>query len=109
MIREIAHWLRGMAALPEDPGSIPITHMAAHNHLKLQFQGSDALFWLPQALYSCNTQTCAQAKHPCISNKNKRKIYELRKQISGRGLIIHSVPNLIPELPKKGEGERRRR
>jgi hypothetical protein len=35
-------WRDGSAvltALPEDPGSIPGTHMAAHNCLYLQFQG----------------------------------------------------------------------
>ena len=29
--REMAQWLRAVAALPEDPGSIPRTHTAAHN------------------------------------------------------------------------------
>ena len=35
----MVQWLRALAALPEDPGSIPRTHMAAHNGLLLQFQG----------------------------------------------------------------------
>lgn len=35
----MAQQLRALAALPEDPGSVPSTHMAAHNCLKLQFQG----------------------------------------------------------------------
>jgi hypothetical protein len=26
-------WLRALAALPEDPGSIPSTNMVAHSHL----------------------------------------------------------------------------
>ena len=30
---EMAQWIRALAALPEDPGSIPSTHMAAHNCL----------------------------------------------------------------------------
>jgi hypothetical protein len=30
---EIAQGLRALAALPEDQGSIPNNHMAAHNHL----------------------------------------------------------------------------
>jgi hypothetical protein len=37
---ETAQWLRALAALPEDLGSIPSTHTAAHNCLELQFQGS---------------------------------------------------------------------
>ena len=36
---EMAQRLRALTALPEDPGSIPSTHMAAHNCLKIQFQG----------------------------------------------------------------------
>ena len=30
---EVAQWLRALAALPEDQGSIPNTHMAVHNCL----------------------------------------------------------------------------
>ena len=30
---EMSQWLRELASLPKDPGSIPSTHMAAHNHL----------------------------------------------------------------------------
>lgn len=40
---EVAQWLPAMAALPEDPGSIPITRMTAHSHLYLQFQS----IWCP--------------------------------------------------------------
>jgi hypothetical protein len=29
----MAPWLRALAALPEDLGSVPSPHMAAHNHL----------------------------------------------------------------------------
>ena len=35
---EMTQWLRALIALVEDPGSIPITHMAAHNCLKIQLQ-----------------------------------------------------------------------
>jgi hypothetical protein len=35
----MAQWLRALAALPEDPSSIPSTHMADHNGLYLQIQG----------------------------------------------------------------------
>ena len=30
---EVAQWFRALAALPENPSSIPSTYMAAHNHL----------------------------------------------------------------------------
>ena len=36
---EMAQWLTVQAALTEDLGSIPSTHMAPDNHLYLQFQG----------------------------------------------------------------------
>ena len=35
----MAQWLRTLAALPEDLGSIPRTHMTAHHPLELQSQG----------------------------------------------------------------------
>lgn len=35
----MAQWLNVLTTLAKDPGSIPTTYMAAHNHLYLQFQG----------------------------------------------------------------------
>lgn len=32
-LKEVAPWLRALAALPEDLGSVPGTHMVAHKHL----------------------------------------------------------------------------
>lgn len=29
----MAQWLRALGVLPEDPGSVPITDIAAYNHL----------------------------------------------------------------------------
>jgi hypothetical protein len=31
--REMAWWLKALSALEEDPGLIPSTHTATHNHL----------------------------------------------------------------------------
>ena len=45
----MAQKLRTLAALAENPGSVPNNHMAAHNHVYLQFQASNTLFWLPRA------------------------------------------------------------
>ena len=42
---EMVQRLRAWAALPEDSGSIPGTHMAVHNYLSLQFQG----IWHPHS------------------------------------------------------------
>jgi hypothetical protein len=44
------HWLRALAALAEDPGLIPTTHMAAHNS---SYWGSDSLF--PPSVDTRNT------------------------------------------------------
>lgn len=37
--KEVAAWLRALASLLEDQGSIPRTLVVAHNHLQLLFQG----------------------------------------------------------------------
>jgi hypothetical protein len=50
----MAQGLRALAILPEDPGSIPNTFMAAHNCLYLQFQR----VWHP------HTDIYVQAKQP---------------------------------------------
>jgi hypothetical protein len=52
---------RTLAAFPEDPGLIPSTNMAAHNHLELEFQ-DNALFW-PPLHQACGIQTNIQGKH----------------------------------------------
>ena len=46
----MAQQLRTLAAFAEYPGSIPSTHVSANNSFTLQFQGSDTLFRLLQAL-----------------------------------------------------------
>ena len=38
--REMAQWLKALAAFPEDLGSIPSNEMVAHNWLQLLFQGT---------------------------------------------------------------------
>ena len=43
--REMAQWLRPLAVLPEDPGSVPSIYMTVHNCLKLQLPGIVAFFW----------------------------------------------------------------
>jgi hypothetical protein len=44
---EMAQWLRALAALPEDLGWIPSTHMVATTICSSSSRGSDALFWPP--------------------------------------------------------------
>ena len=56
---EVAQWLRGLTALPEDPGSIPSTHMDTHNCLiPVSSRGSDTL-----------TQTHGQAQTNALNKK----------------------------------------
>lgn len=45
--RAVAQRLRDLAV---DLGSVPSTHMAAHNSLS---KGSGALFWPPQEMHAC--------------------------------------------------------
>jgi hypothetical protein len=47
---EMAQQLRALATVAEDPGSIPSTHLVAHNIYNSSFKGSDALFWPLRAL-----------------------------------------------------------
>ena len=50
----MTQWLRALAALPEEPGSIPSNQMAVHNCHEIQFPYTDT-----------------QTKHQYTSNKNK--------------------------------------
>lgn len=55
----------GILVLAEDPGLISRIHEVAHNHLKLRFQGSNALFCIPLAQNTClmPIHTYVQAKY----------------------------------------------
>lgn len=47
----VVKWVRALPALLEDSGSIPGTHVVAHNCSQFQFQGeSSTVFWLPGVL-----------------------------------------------------------
>jgi hypothetical protein len=63
--REMAQWLGALAALPEDLSSVPSTHMTAHNHLQLQFQGI-------QHPYS--DKHAGKSQHT-VKNTNKKKTF----------------------------------
>lgn len=56
---EMAQRLGALTTLSEVPDSILSTHVVAHNYPKLQFWGSDSLFWL---LWAPGT-TCGQNTH----------------------------------------------
>ena len=63
-VRKRAQGLRTLAALPEDPGLIPSTHMAAHISLQLQFQGIQWPLLLSRVMHACRTHKLTQ---PCIT------------------------------------------
>jgi hypothetical protein len=52
----MAQQLGALAAFPEDLGSIPSTHMAAHN-CNSSSRGFDALFWPMKALRASDART----------------------------------------------------
>jgi hypothetical protein len=56
---ERALCLRALTVLTEDLDWVPCTH----NCLKLQFLGTDTLFWLPGILHTYGTYTNMQAKN----------------------------------------------
>jgi hypothetical protein len=66
---KVAHWSRALAALPKDPDSVLCTHMVAHNHLQLQFQGIQC-----PLLASLGNQACTWCRHTCRQNTHTHKV-----------------------------------
>ena len=67
----MAQWLRSLAALPEDLGSVLSTHSDTHNHLQLQFQEISCP--LLASLGISGAQIEMQAEHPPIHSKNEKE------------------------------------
>jgi hypothetical protein len=65
--KELASWLRALAALPEDPISITNTYMVANNH-PVSSGESDTLF-----LLCWHRHICRQNTHNTDRNRLKRK------------------------------------
>ena len=84
---EMAQWLRALAALREDLGSIPSTHKAAHSCPRRLA----TFFWPPWALHACvYGHVCQQniCTHKIIiKNENKRKT--IRNFQKGQGCGSH--------------------
>jgi hypothetical protein len=68
----MACWLRALATLLEDPGSIPSTQKAAHNCLVSGSRGSNALFWSPP-IPGTRAQTCRQNTLHTVKSTRKKK------------------------------------
>jgi hypothetical protein len=61
---EVAQQLRALAALAEDPGSVPGTHVEAHSHLKLRSQRIPcSLLTSMGTRHTHSALTDTQAKH----------------------------------------------
>ena len=66
--KEMAHWLRALAVHVEDQGSIPSTHIAAHNHLCLvPGNPTPSSGFLGHCTYKVNKES----KHSYTQYKNK--------------------------------------
>lgn len=59
---EVAQGLRVLAGLPENPGSIPSTHMAAHTQ-NSRFRRSKPFVWAPDTRHTCSAQIYIQGKY----------------------------------------------
>ena len=68
---EMAQGLKVLAALAEDPGSNPSTHIVDPN-CNSSFRGSETLFWPLWAWHTLATQTYVQAKNKKTKNKKQK-------------------------------------
>lgn len=65
-------WLRALTALPENPGSLPSTYMAAPRCLELQFQEVEHPFPTPSGTgYTCGAEIHA-GLYTLFKKKKKR-------------------------------------
>jgi hypothetical protein len=63
----MAQQLKALAALPENPASIPTPHMLTSNYLCLQFQVMGySLLASEGTRHEHDAQTDRQAKRPCL-------------------------------------------
>lgn len=61
---EIAHRLRALIALAEDPSPVLSTHLVAHNHQEPQFQGIQCFLLISVGTrHAYSTNPNMQAKH----------------------------------------------
>lgn len=60
----MAQWLRALADLADNPALVLHIHMAAHNHLSLQFHGLQRSLLASESIkHACSAHTKEQAKH----------------------------------------------
>ena len=114
----MAQWLRAPAAVPKNRGSDPSTHMAAHNHLQLQFQGISCLLaFLPSSapsVHAIDSQTYKQtprviefrrtkiSSHPSVTLSQEsplcqsiRYMFQLPGNVNGNWTLAHLKQYLL--------------
>lgn len=65
--------LKALNALPEEPGSIPSSHLVTHKYLQLQFQDLGASYEFGECQDLSGVQTYIQAEHPYSKLKYKNR------------------------------------
>lgn len=85
----MAPQLRVLNALLEVPGLTPNTHMAAHKHLQLQFQGIQCHFLFSMATrYTSATQTQMHTKQPQQQNKQPPPLHTHIKESNNKNWVV---------------------
>jgi hypothetical protein len=97
----MAQWLGSPAALPEDVGSIPSTHMVAHNHLycNSSSMASETLFW-PQQVLDVHVRHRVTPKKN--THTNKIIIIINMEALMGRSITGYSVEGGFSRTVKHG-------
>lgn len=85
---EMAQWVIALAALSEDPGSVPTIPMTS-----VQFQDSQALFWLSMVpgMHKICSRSCGKNiyTHEIHFKKNEDVILIHRTQAQMSGKLVH--------------------
>jgi hypothetical protein len=89
----MVHWIRALAALSEDPGSIASIHMAGQTICNSSSKRPDTFFWLQQTpgmhIEHRHTHAC---QTPYTQNKNNILKFLFKKILSRVPQVSQSVP-----------------
>ena len=81
---EMALMLRAQTVLPKDPGSIPSTHMAAHDCLYLQFSSSRGPDTLTKTHMQANPNVHLERKRKWILPIDEKELVRKRGKLQAR-------------------------
>ena len=102
-VREMAEWLRALAVLSEDPGSVPGNHIRAHNHSNPEdlMPSSD---FCRQCMYVVQRLQCRQNTYiHKVKTRRKCKWSYLRTGKRQYSLVVKlmlSMPKALGSIPK---------